>query len=99
MENFDAAGHWRIEEVISHRIGRKKETQSFPIDPSGELASGRKFEDFDGLRDIVADQVDDFAQSFAEEIIAYGLGRPYGFTDFELAEELLEKSKRPAIML
>ncbi|MDA7598381.1 DUF1592 domain-containing protein, partial [bacterium] len=93
MENFNAAGLWRVEEVISERIGRKNVTESFPIDPSGELASGVKFEDFDGLRDIVADQVDDFARNFAEAIIAYGLGRPYGFTDHELAEELIEKSK------
>ncbi|MDB4617554.1 DUF1592 domain-containing protein [Verrucomicrobiales bacterium] len=93
MENFDAAGLWRVEEVISERIGRKNVTESFPIDPSGELATGTKFEDFDGLRDIVANQVDDFARNVAEAIIAYGLGRPYGFTDHDLAEELLKKSK------
>lgn len=93
MENFDAAGNWREEEVISVRVGKRIKTKSFPIDSSGELASGAKFEDFDGLRDIVADHVDDFAQSFAEAIIAYGLGRPYGFSDHDLAEELLKKTK------
>lgn len=93
MENFDAAGNWREEEVISARVGKRTKTQSFPIDPSGQLASGAKFEDFNGLRDIVAGHVDDFAQNFAEAIIAYGLGRPYGFSDHDLAEELLKKTK------
>ncbi|MDF1853136.1 MAG: DUF1592 domain-containing protein [Verrucomicrobiales bacterium] len=93
MENFDAAGLWRVEEVISARVGKRTKTEAFPIDPSGEFATGAKFEDFGGLRDIVADHVDDFARNFAEAIIAYGLGRPYGFTDHELAEELIEKSK------
>ena len=93
MENFDAAGAWRDEEVISEGRGRAKKTESFPIDASGNLADGTKFEDFAGLRDAVADRVNDFARNFAEAIIAYGLGRPYGFTDHDLAETLLTASK------
>ncbi|MFP6764755.1 MAG: DUF1585 domain-containing protein, partial [Planctomycetaceae bacterium] len=30
-----------------------------------------------------------FARGFVESIIAYGLGRPYGFTDQDLAEDIL----------
>ena len=28
-----------------------------------------------------------------EALIAYGLGRPYGFTDYDLAEAILEEAK------
>lgn len=93
MENFDAAGNWRVEEVITDRIGRRNVSEAFPIDASGELVTGAKFDDFNGLRDIVAGRADDFARHVVEAIIACGLGRPFGFSDHELAEEILNNSK------
>ncbi|MBT5019675.1 MAG: DUF1585 domain-containing protein, partial [Planctomicrobium sp.] len=29
-------------------------------------------------------------RGLTESLIAYGLGRPYGFTDFDLAEEIID---------
>ena len=40
------------------------------------------------MRDLIAQQDDDFARGFTEHLIGYGLGRPFGFTDEDLANEI-----------
>ena len=93
LENFDAAGRWRDIEVV--RSGKRfASREEFPIDPSGTLADGREFENFRQLRAAVAERIDDFARGLTENLIEYGLGRPYGFTDQPLADQILAESKR-----
>lgn len=90
MEHFDAAGLWRDREVI--REGQKI-IKDLEIDASGELANGVQFTGYFELRAAIAAQVDNFARGFTEEIIAYGLGRPFGFSDDQLAEDILASAK------
>ena len=93
LENFNAVGQWRDTEII--RTGRKRNTvTTFPIDPAGQLADGTKFKDYRGLREIVASRIDHFAQGLTESLIEYGLGRPYGFTDQDLAVEIIQAAKQ-----
>ncbi|MGJ8695724.1 MAG: DUF1592 domain-containing protein [Verrucomicrobiaceae bacterium] len=92
LEHFDASGKWREQETVFHGK-RNTDTTLFPIDPSGELSDGTKFKDYFELRDVVASRPDAFAQGFSKELIAYGLGRPFGFTDFTLAEEMVTQAK------
>ena len=94
LENFDAAGKWRVEEIVSV-LGKKKinKTVNFPINPKGTLPDGAKFEDYFQLRDRIADHENDFARGLTESLIGYGLGRPFGFSDYELAQEILAKTK------
>lgn len=80
LENFDAAGKWRTEE------GRGKQVHA--IDPSGKFHNGPEFADYFELRDQVASREEAFARGFAEHLIGYGLGRPFGFTDEDLANEI-----------
>lgn len=89
MEHFDASGIWRDKEVVRHG----KESQAFEIDPAGQLFDGTRFADFIELRDAIATHKDNFARGFVESLIEYGLGRPYSFTDYDLAESLLKKTK------
>jgi mono/diheme cytochrome c family protein len=93
LENFDASGLWRDKETIV--IGRRNanKTKDFDIDPRGELPGGKSFADYHGLRDAVAEYPDEFARSFTEALIEYGLGRAYGFTDQDLADEILNQAK------
>jgi hypothetical protein len=93
LENFDAAGQWRDVETIT--IGRRKanKIKEFAIEPNGQLPDGKQFEGFFGLRDAVSQHDDDFALGFTEALIAYGLGRPYGFTDQDLSDEMMKVAK------
>jgi hypothetical protein len=85
LENFNAAGKWRTEE------GHGKHT--YPIDPADQFHNGPKFADYFELRDIIADREPDFARGFTEHLIGYGLGRPFGFTDEDLASEIVAAAK------
>ncbi len=85
LENFDAAGKWRTQE------GRGKNAHT--IDPAGAFHNGPAFADYYEMRDIIALRKDDFARGFAEHLIGYALGRPFGFTDKDLADEVVDQAK------
>ena len=46
------------------------------------------------LRDRIAEKENDFARGFTEALIGYGLGRPFGFTDEDLALEILATARK-----
>jgi hypothetical protein len=63
LENFDAIGQWRAKDG------------KFPIDASGQLPDGRKFEGASGLVDVLISNPDAFAQAITEKMLTYALGR------------------------
>jgi hypothetical protein len=69
FENFDAIGAWR-----------DKDGQ-FPIDPSGELPDGQKFDGPSGLKNVLKDKKELFARSLAEKMLTYALGRGLEYYD------------------
>jgi hypothetical protein len=90
LENFNAAGKWRVEETYEKRgVGKK----TWAIEPAGALHNGPSFADFFELRDRIAAEGDAFARGFTEALIEYALGRPFGFTDEALAQEIVAKAK------
>ena len=103
MENFNAAGKWIEHEIVRSQQkvkvpGKKKAVvkwinQKFSIDASGKMHKGPTFENYHQLRDIIAKGTAVFAQGVIEHLIAYGLGRPYGFTDDTLAAEIFKASE------
>jgi hypothetical protein len=90
LENFDAAGQWRMTEFYAKALGGRKD---WPIDASGALHKGPAFKDYFELRDRLAERHEDFARGFTEALIEYGLGRPYGFSDAELADAIFRQAK------
>ena len=88
-ENFDAAGRWRTEDYYEYKSQRK----SWTIDASGKFHNGPAFADFFELRDQVVSREEDFAAGFAEALVSYALGRPAGFSDRELIEQMVERAK------
>ena len=86
LENFTAAGKWRTHD------GRGK--RAYEIDPSGKFHKGPEFANFFELRDRIAEKENDFARGFTEHLIGYGLGRPFGFTDEDLAVDIITSAKK-----
>src|SRR6185503_4276461 len=63
MENYDAIGRWRIAE------------QGTPIDTSGGLPDGSKFDGVDGLQAALLRRPEVFAGTLTEKLMTYALGR------------------------
>ena len=94
LENFDAAGKWRTTEAHRTKVKRSWRTiKTWEIDASGAFYKGPAFADYFELLDRIAEREPDFARGFTEALISYSLGRPFGFTDEELAQEILTAAK------
>jgi hypothetical protein len=91
LENFDAAGQWRTVDTYERKGGPKK---SWPIDPASAFYKGPRFKDYFELRDIVASKSADFARGFTQSLIEYALGRPFSFTDDDLATSIVNQARR-----
>jgi len=70
MENFDHVGAWR-----SH-YGRK-----LRVDPSGELPDGTVIPGPGGIKQLLLDRPDQFAQCLTGKLLIYALGRRLSFAD------------------
>jgi hypothetical protein len=91
LENFNASGKWRTTASYEKRgVGKKEWT----IDPSGAFHKGPAFSDYFALRELISSREADFARGFTENLIEYALGRPYGFSDDELANEIVAAAGR-----
>jgi hypothetical protein len=65
LDNFDGIGSWR--DNTGPGTG--------PIDSSGTLPDGTKFNGPDGLRQVLVKKRDMFVQNFTERLLTYALGR------------------------
>jgi hypothetical protein len=96
LENFNAAGKWRTEDSFQAvdangkpvRNGLKKWT----IDAGAAFHKGPAFKDYFALRDLIAAKPEKFARGLSEQLIAYALGRPFGFTDEDLAATMVQRA-------
>jgi hypothetical protein len=73
LENYDAVGTWRTMDG------------KFPIDPSGTTPQGKSFQGASGMKALLLEDRDQFAQCLTEKMLTYALGRG------------LERSDRPMI--
>ena len=90
LENWGAAGKWR---TTDHAGGKGKNGKTWTIDASGAFHKGPEFNDYNELRDLIAEREEDFARGFTEHLIEYALGRPLGFTDEDLANDIVGSAK------
>jgi mono/diheme cytochrome c family protein len=79
FENFDAIGGWRVLE------------EKFPIDASGELPGGLRFDGPAELRKILMGKADQFGRCFTEKLLTYALGRGLERPDRCHVEDLARK--------
>jgi hypothetical protein len=80
LENFNAIGQWR------------EKDGAFPIDASGVLPGGRKFDGPVALEAILRQKPDSFARCLAEKLMTYALGRGLTETDKPAVQQIVARA-------
>ncbi len=95
LEHFDAAGLWREKELAEVVQGRRVvKSANHKIDDAGTLPDGTPFKSFQQMRARIGEKEEAFARGFTEQLIEYGLGRPFGFTDLNLADGIMARAEK-----
>ena len=100
LENFDAIGMWREEELVtdaehfSQLKNPRTKRKNYPVDASGELPNGEKFKDVHGLKAALMKQERQVAASLFEGLLCYALGRDVSFTDRPIIEKALNDMEK-----
>ncbi|MCZ6750646.1 MAG: DUF1592 domain-containing protein [Acidobacteria bacterium] len=84
LENFDAIGRWR---TTSPFVGTDA-----PIDASGMLYDGSKFQDVVGFRKVLLSHPRQFARTVTENLLTYALGRGVEYTDAPAVRKILRQA-------
>ncbi len=82
LENYDAIGGWRLKDG------------QFPVDATGELADGKKFNGPLQLRTILKSNKDKFARALGEKLMIYALGRGLERTDKCVVDALADAAAK-----
>jgi hypothetical protein len=83
LENFDMVGRWRdVDEAL------------VPIDASGSLPDGRKFDGPAGLRAVLLSHPDQFARTVTEKMLTYALGRGLEYYDMPAVRTIVRDAAR-----
>lgn len=77
LENYDGLGRWRETSGAGN-----------PIDASGVLPDGSKFNGPAGLRDVLLSKSDLFVETFTERLLTYALGRGIYFYDYPVIRKI-----------
>jgi hypothetical protein len=77
LENFDAVGGWRTAQGNT------------PIDASGELPDGTKFQGPSELRRILLSKRDQFVGTVTEKLLTYALGRGIEYYDMPAVRKIV----------
>ena len=77
LENFDALGKWRTT------------SDGAPIDASGALPDGSRFEGVAGLRTLLMNHREDFVRTFSERLLSYSLGRGTEASDWPAVRRIV----------
>ena len=103
LENFDVMGGWRDKYRAlgdgEPPLGYGKNGQPFtfhyaqPVDASGALPDGRKFNDIRDLKKLLLDDEEQVARNLARQLTVYATGAPIGFGDRPVIERIIANAK------
>jgi hypothetical protein len=103
LENFDVMGGWRdryrAEGGGTPEPGLAKSGQKFafhyalPVDASGQLPDGRKFQDIRELKQLLLANEEQIARNLVRQLSVYATGAPVRFADREQIEAILARAK------
>jgi mono/diheme cytochrome c family protein len=83
LERFDAVGALRT-----------SDDGKTPIDASGSLPDGQKFEGLDGLRSVLVARQEQFVGTVAERLMSYALGRGVEYYDRPTLRRIVRDASR-----
>ena len=81
LENYDAVGRWRTTD------------ESAPIDSTGGLPDGSKFEGVAGLQQALLNRPDAFVSTFTEKLLTYALGRGVEYYDSPAVRKVVTNAR------
>jgi len=94
LESFDPVGRWRS------TYPKPKKGPAPQIDTTGEFASGEKYQDFAGFRDILHDKREEqFTRHLIRQFLAYGTGRLMEPADEFAVDRIYAKAKSQGLGL
>ena len=94
LESFDPVGRWRV------TYAKPKKGEAPKIDTTGEFASGEKYQDFAGFRDLLHDKRDEqFTRHLIRSLLAYSTGRLMEPADEFAIDRIQEKVKQQGLGL
>ena len=70
FDNYDAIGRWRTEEIVHNGKGANP-----PVNASGIMPDGRTYSGPDEFKQLLAQDVDHFADAFVEQVATFALRR------------------------
>jgi Protein of unknown function (DUF1592)/Protein of unknown function (DUF1588)/Protein of unknown function (DUF1587)/Protein of unknown function (DUF1585)/Protein of unknown function (DUF1595) len=85
LENFDGLGRWR--DSVGPGAG--------PIDSSGILPDGTRFEGPAGLREVLLSRRELFVETFTERLLTYALGRGVEEYDRPVIRKIVREADAP----
>jgi mono/diheme cytochrome c family protein len=103
LENFDVLGGWRDryralgDGEKEKGIGKNGQAFAFhlgpPVDPSGTLPDGRKFDDIRGLKRLLLADERQIARNLAQQLLVFATGAPVRFGDRAELEQILDRAQ------
>lgn len=81
MESFGPLGRWRTHEG------------KLPIDASGQMTNGKKFDNYQGLIASLAVNDERIAKGFVKAVMSYAIGRKIRYTDSGEITKIVQSSK------
>ncbi|MEJ7593755.1 MAG: DUF1592 domain-containing protein, partial [Planctomycetaceae bacterium] len=92
LESYDVIGGWR-QNYRAITPGEGKYRQGLPVDPSGEMASGRAFADIEQFKKLLLDDERQLARNFVGQLLTYATGTPASYADRGAVEQILDRAK------
>ena len=90
MESFNTVGHWREEELIPVK---KRKMKKVAIETQGKLMGKESFDGFEEMREHLKSYKEKMVKGTIKALLTYGLGRPVGFQDEELINDVYSYNK------
>ena len=95
LDNFDAVGKWRAADSIqTWNAYYESSSANVPIDSSGTLPDGTKFQGVVELRKILMSHPEQFVTTVTEKLLTYALGRGVEYYDEPAVRQIMKEAAR-----